>query len=173
MLSITNTIERTLSQSRLNLIEKTTTMSGMHKDNDDPFCYYSGSERCDYIFIDTDNYARIMSPLASDENVQIMCSEEYLNVFTIMVPVWKMELSQSMIDHIFAVAKNIDISKKVNINPPIPYYIWVNDMVMYASVDMNTNPCATNLNKILSGIEMTDRCATELRKYFNKLLGIW
>lgn len=170
MLSITNTIERTLNQSRLNLIEKTTTMTAMHKNNDDPFCGYSGSERCDYIFIDTYNYARIMSPLSSDENVQIMCSEEDTNVFTIMVPVWKRELSQSTIDFIFTIGE--DVMKKANLIPPIPYYIWVNDMVLFASVEMNTNPCVTNLDKILSAIDITDKCATKARNYLERYLGI-
>lgn len=170
MLNLTNTIVNTLSRSKVNLIEETRTMYMMHRNQDDILSGYSENEQCDYIFIDTDNYAKLMRPLDSNENVKIMCSEEDTNVFTIMVPVWKRELSQSTIDFIFTIGE--DVMKKANLIPPIPYYIWVNDMVLFASVEMNTNPCVTNLDKILSAIDITDKCATKARNYLERYLGI-
>ena len=168
MLNLTNTIVNTLNQSKLNLIEETRTMYAMHRDKYGLLFGCHENEQCDYIFINTDNYAKLMRPLDSNKNVQIVCSKNSPTVFAIMVPLWKGEVGQSAIDFILGIGD--DVNRKANFIPPIPYSIWANDVDVFASIGMNTYPCATNLDEILSVIAATDECAAMARNYLEQYI---
>lgn len=168
MLNLTNTILDTLNQSELNLIEETRTMQAMYKNKDGIIFGCYENEQCDYIFINTDNYAKLMRPLDSNKNVQIVCSKNSPTVFAIMVPLWKGEVGQSAIDFILEIGN--DVNRRANLFPPIPYSIWANDVDVFASIGMSTYPCATDLDEILSVIAATDECAAMARNYLEQYI---
>lgn len=76
--------------------------------------------KCEYLMVDTDEYAKAMPRLSVRDNVMILCTSDQ-SFFTIMVPVFERSLSQREIDNI--IMRTQDINKKVNLPSPIPYYI--------------------------------------------------
>lgn len=125
--------------------------------------------KCEYLMIDTDEYAKVMPRLSVRDNVMILCTSDQ-SFFTIMVPVFERTLSQREIDNIIMGTQ--DINKKVNLPSPIPYYVWFVDMSMFVSIEVKY-PCILNSQKILSYIEMTDKCGKLVRNYLERTMGFY
>lgn len=125
--------------------------------------------KCEYLMVDTDEYAKVMPRLSVRDNVMILCTSDQ-SFFTIMVPVLERSLSQREIDNI--IMRTQDINKKVNLPSPIPYYVWFVDMTMFVSIEVKY-PCVLSSQKILSYIEVTDKCGRLVRNYLERTMGYY